>query len=310
MRYKTTLLLSACTSLFASDYTFVDMNSPWHFGYELDPNPKARHWHLDTSFSTVGEAKVRTTEAKGTHIKNTNAMASIYYSHFINEKHALAFQLGYNFMRFDWPGNPRFSQKDFHYGIASLAWVSHGIEDWRWVVMGGVTASLQVEFSKSAVGYGLLWGRYVWEIPFGIHIGFFGYAGAQNGLLLPILGFDWDINSKWKIYAIAPLELSLDYNFNKRWSASASYTTFGGPYRFPWRYKGGKEGFEDGIFKFFSRGVDLSLNYVYETILEARVAGGYNFGGWAEIKNKHDRRTRYYKYDGAPYVIGEFSVTF
>lgn len=307
------LLLSAATCLSASDYTFVDLNSPWHFGNELEITPKGHPWHFDTDIGTIGEAKVTTHgKAKGTHIRNSSAFASFYYSHFLNQNNALSWQLAYNFVRFDWDHNPRFSQKDFHYGVASLAWISHSMEDWRWVVMAGLTANLQMlgDFGKSAVGYSLVWGRYAYELTFGLHVGFFGYAGAQNGLLLPIFGADWTISDKWKLTAVMPLDLSLDYIFTERWYASLSYTTFGGPYRFPWRYKGGTERYKDGIFKFYSKGLDLSLNYTYETTFQARIAGGYNFGGWALIKDRHDRHAKYYKYNGAPYGIAELSVTF
>lgn len=313
MRYRIPLFLFASGSLAASDYTFVDLNSPWHFGHEYQVTPESLHWHIDTDFAAIGKAKVTTSgKAKGTHIYNSTGFASLYYSHFINEANALSWQLGYNYIRFDWKDNPRFSQKNFHYGIASLAWISHGMEDWRWVVLGGVTANLQMlgDFGKSAVGYGLVWGRYVWELTFGLHIGFWGYAGVKNGLLLPILGFDWMINDKWKLNAVLPLELSLDYTISPRWYASVSYTTFGGPYRFPYRFKGGTEKFEDGIFKFYSRAVDISLNFVYETTVSGYIAGGWNFGGWALIKDKHDRHAKYYKYGSAPYIVGAFSITF
>lgn len=304
---------SASLSLLGSDYTFVDLNSPWHFGSEFDVTPESRPWHLDTDVGWIGSAKVRSPgSVKGSHINNGSAFASFYYSHFVNETNALSWQLAYNYLHFGWKANPRFSQENFHYGIASLAWISHSMEDWRWVVMGGVTANLQMldEFGKSAVGYTLVWGRFAYELTFGVHVGFFGYAGVQNGLLLPILGIDWMISDKWKINAVLPLELSLDYTLAKRWLASLSFATFGGPYRFPWRYKGGTEKFKDGIFKFYSRGVDLSLTYTYETTVTGRVAAGYNFGGWILIKDRHDRHSRYYKYDGAPYAIAEFSITF
>lgn len=313
MKWKSYLLFFGISGfLHATDYTFVDLNSPWNFGKGPDAESKSRPWHIEADYTTIGKAKVRTRgKAKGTHIRNSSSTLSLYRSQFLDETNSLSWQLGYNFMRFDWKGNPRFDQKDFHYGTLSLAWISHGMEDWRWVLLGGVTANIEYlgNFGKSAVGYAMVWGRYAYELTFGIHIGFFGYAGVQNGLLLPILGFDWTINEKWRIKAVAPL-VSLDYTLAKGWFASLSYNTFGGPYRFPWRYKGGVEKFKNGIFKFYSSGVDLSLNYSYETILNACIGGGYNIGGWALIKDKRDRHAKYYKYNSAFYGLAELDFTF
>ncbi len=309
MRRILSLFLLSPLLLSATDYTFVDLNSPWHFGAEFEMDPKGRPWHIETSGTWIGKGDLRHHDGG---ISLANAFASVYYSQFLSPQHALSWQVGYTFQRFDFEKNPRFEQKDFHYGLVSLAYITHGVEDWRWVVSGGLTANLQMldEIGKSLVGYGFVWGRYVFQLTVGLHIGFFGYVGAQNGYLLPVLGIDWLITDKWKLNAVMPLDLSLDYIFTKEWTASLGWAAFGGPYRFPWRYKGGKEGFKDGILQFYSSGVDLSLNYDTLNNVRACVGAGYSFGGWAQIKNSHDRHGKYFKYDGAPYALAELDFTF
>lgn len=309
---KTILFLLTSPLLLATDYTFVDLNSPWHFGMEFDEKNKGLHWHVEGEALYVGEAKITTHGPfEGSKFTSATAIGSLYYSHFLNETNALSWQLAYNYFMFDWKENPRFSQRNFHYGLASMAWISHGMDDWRWVVSGGLTANLQMldEFGRSAVGYGFIWGRYVYNLNVGLHAGLFGYGGANNGRALPILGVDFTLN-KWKLFVIMPLDLSLEYHFSDRWFGSLAMSSLGGPYRFPWRFSGGKGRFENGIFEFYSRGLDLTINYNYETTFGARFGAGYNFGGWALIKDEHNRHGRYYKFDGAPYALGELAFTF
>lgn len=298
--------------LSAADYTFVDLNAPWHFGADFSTQKKTRPWHIEADYQTVGKAKFRTHGVRDTKISSQTAYGSVFYSHFVNDTNALSWQLGYNYLRFDWDKNPRFHQKDFNYGMASLAWVSHSLEQWRWVMTAGVSVDLEwlKSFHESAVYYGLLWGRLAYNQNTGLHIGFFGYAGVQNGYLLPVLGVDWKFGDAWRVNAIFPFDFSVDYYFNCNWFASLSSSSFGGPYKFPRRFRGGVDKFHDGIFQYYSTGADLSLSCDYNSYFRARVAGGYNFGGWVMIKDKHDRHGRYYKFKEAPYGIVEMSATF
>lgn len=312
MKKKLLYLTCLSTPLLATDYTFVDLNAPWHFGAEFSMKDKGHPWHFEGDFYTIGDAKVTTSgKAKDSKITNSTAYAALYYSHFLGNDNALSWQLGYSYLRFKWDENPRFSQDQFHYGLASLAWVSNSMENWRWVVSTGVNADLEWldQFNKSAVYYGFVWGRYAYALTVGIHIGFFGYAGIGTGYMLPVLGLDWQ-GGKWKFTAVLPLDLSVDYYFTSHFFTSLGFTTFGGPYRYPRRFRGGEQKYHDGIFKYYSKGMDLSFTYDYDTFIKICAGGGWNFGGWVLIENSHGNHGKYYKYDGAPYALVEIAGTF
>lgn len=287
----------AASALYATDYCFVD---------------KHHNWNYDADFALMGSASMRRPdELKNTHMQYREGTSSFYYNHFVSENNALVGQLGLNYVHLGWNKNPRFKQEDFYYGIASLSWVSYAIERWRWVINTGVSFDTTTwDFGKSAVTYALLWGRYQYSSTVAMHMGFFGYYGAKNGYLLPVLGIDWWWASAWEFKAIFPLETSVHYHFNKHFSSAVMFTTFGGPYRFPRRAHNGIGKYDDAIFEIYSTGVEWDFKFKNSNCFKTGIGAGYNFGGWILIKDENNRHGRYYKFNSSPYGRAYLSVSF
>jgi len=281
------IALSICSWLHAGDYCFIDKEHPWHFS----------SWTR-----IVAKAKLRTEPVKGKHLHFGEAGASEYYSHFLDPKNCLSWQLGYSFLHLGW-NNPRFNKEDFHYAIASVAWISHLFSKWRMVTDVGVTVDAEsFNFGKTAVCYGLLWGRYSLNKRVGAHVGAIAYGGFGTGYALPILGMDAHFKKKWHFTAVFPIDISLKYDFNRSWSASLVYSGFGGPYKYPRRALGGHGRYQNAIFKVFATGADLNIRYQWLNRFSALLGGGYNFGGWILIEDAHQHHPKYYKFDSAPYL--------
>jgi hypothetical protein len=290
--------------LLAIDYTFVDID------YDRATNKKFP-WHVTGDYRKIGKADFRTHSVKHSHVHYTDAHASAYFSHYLTPHNALSWELGYSYMDFDWKGNPRFNQTEFHNALGSLALVSNCLERWRWIFNAGVTVDAKTfDFGSSAVYYGLMWGRYAFRRNIGLHIGAFAYGGIRNSYTLPIIGADWNFASCWKLNAIFPLEFSLEYTMTPRWSTALDYSTFGGPYRFPRRVDGGHGKYHDAIFSVYSNGLEWNLNYKRDSKFWAGIGAGWNFGGWILIKNRNNRHGKYYKFDGAPYAQANLAFNF
>jgi hypothetical protein len=285
------------TSVYANDFCFVD---------------KKHHWHFDADFAAAGNANFnKTGPARHSQLQYAEGYSSLYYNHFVTENNAIVAQLGLNYMHLGWDKNPKFNQENFYYGIASLSWVSYAIEKWRWVINGGVSFDTTTfNFGQSAVGYALLWGRYQYTPQVAMHMGFFGYYGARNGYLLPVLGIDWWWSSKWEYRIIFPLETSVHYHFHKHWSAAFMFTTFGGPYRFPRRAYDGQGKYDGSIFEVYSKGAEVDLKFKNSSCFKAGLGAGYNFGGWILIKNRYNHHGRYYKFNDAPYARAYLAFSF
>jgi hypothetical protein len=297
MRILSILAFIFCSSfVLITDYGFVDKEHTVHF---------------DGEYRNVGKAKFTTPTVKGTHERYADAHTYLYFSHFVNNDNAISGKVGYSFLKFDWPQNPRFKEDDYHFATSSLAWITTSIHKWRWIVSGAVSVDAQTfDFGESGVYYGLMWGRYNWKPQLGLHVGWYGYTGVKNGYILPILGFDWHPSRKWQLNAIFPVDASLRYHFAEHWSIYLQASAFGRPYRFPIRAHGGIGRYRNGIFEVFSTGIELNLKYYIDNTLSFIVGGGWNLGGWILIKDKHNEHAKYFNYNGAPYAQGKFTCSF
>ena len=299
LRPLSPLLLSSLFVLsssfeFITHYGFVDKSHPVHFSGE---------------FRDVGPAKFRTRSVKGTHQKFRDAYAFGYFSHYLTDNNFLSWKAGYSFLDFDWPENPRFKGKDYHFASGSLGWVSTSIPQWRWILSLDVSVDTRsFNFGQTGVYLGTMWGRYQYTPKIGMHIGWHGYVGVKNGYLLPILGIDWHPTRHWGINAIFPVSMSITYAFNPHWSLILDTSMFGRPYRFPMRVHDGIGKFKNGIFEIYSKGVDLDLKFSTGKMFSLLIGGGWNFGGWTLVKDHANHHGKYYKFNGAPY--GQVKATF
>jgi hypothetical protein len=267
--------------------------------------------HFDGEYRDVGKAKFRTHPVRGTHANYQDAHAFLYLSHYLTPNNSLSWKVGYSYLDFNWLRNPRFHESHYHFVNASLGWVSTSVKDWRWILSTGVSVDAQTfDFGQSGVYYGLMWGRYSFSPTLGMHIGWAGYVGVENGYLVPIIGVDWRASTHWQLNGIFPINVSIEYLFNKNWKAALEVASFGRPYRFPMRIHGGVGQFRNGIFEVYSVGTELDLKFQVDHSFWASVGGGWNFGGWILIKNHENHHGKYYKFDGAPYVQGKLAFSF
>lgn len=285
-------LLIACSlstiaaSLHANDYCFVSPDY-WIYG-----QAQARF---------VAPAKVTTHPVKGSHLSYRDAQGSLYYTPLLRSKDSLTVELGYSLIDIDWNSNPRFKQDLNQLFLASLAYVTTAWDRWRWILRGGLTVDGQTfDLGKDAVYFGFGWGRWAMNARTGLHIGAFGFTGMKHWMALPIFGFDWR-SEHWLLVGIFPLEISTTYFFTQHWGLKLEYSSFGGPYKYPYRIHKGIGDFHGGTYEVFSTGLDLTLEYRWTEKIKLRIGGGYNFGGWIDIQDRHDHRSKEFHFDPAPY---------
>ncbi len=294
--YLAPLFLLTMSYELITDYSFIDTKHPVHF---------------DGEFREVGKAKFYTHPVRGSHAEYQDAHAFLYYSHALTSDNFLSWKLGYSFLDFNWLQNPRFKENDYHFASASLGWISTSITNWRWILATGVSVDAQTwDFDQSGVYYGLMWGRYAFAPNIGMHLGWAGYYGLENGYFVPIIGIDWKTENRWKFNAIFPINVSIEYLFNEYWSSVLELVTFGRPYRFPMRIHGGMGRYHNGIFEVYSKGLELDIKLNTGGSFLVSFGGGWNFGGWILIKDYANHHGKYYKYDGAPYVQGKLAFSF
>jgi hypothetical protein len=284
---------------FATDYGFL--------GYFFtDPDHPI---HVAGRYRQIAPADFET-HSRGD-MNYADAYGALFLTQFFDDENSLSYGLGYNYMKIDWEKNPRFSQTNFNYAVASLGYVSTTLERWRWILNAGITVDAErLDFAQTGVFHSMLWGRYHFNQSWGAHVGILGWYGIKNGYALPIFGVDWRFASHWTLDVIFPLDFSLNYAFNNRLSLEVAYSTFGGPYRYPHRAHGGRNGFHDPIFEVYSRGADLNFRYKHNHLLRADIGIGWDFGGWILVRDHNNRHGKYFHYESAPYAQATLAFTF
>ena len=302
---KSSLWLASVTgsllvsSAYGVNYGFSDY-------YFVDPQTSC---HLEGKYRNIGSAEFE--KHKYGHLNYADGNAAIFYNHSFDEDNAISWGVEYDYLKIDWEKNPRFKEKNFNYFGSSLGYISTEIEKWRWVVNTGFSVDTSdFNFGKTGVYHGMLWGRYAFAKGAGMNVGVLGWYGILNGYVMPIFGFDWFWGDDVKFNLIFPLNGSITYTFTKGWALELLYSGFGGPYKYPRRASEGIGDYNNPIFKIYSSGCDLNLNYQYDHRFRASIGGGWNFGGWILIKNHSNHHGDYYKYNSAPYAQGSLALSF
>ncbi len=218
------------------------------------------------------------------------------------------FTAGYNFIKLDWIQNSFFHQKDFNILNLALGGISKRFDKWLWRTQ--ILANMDLDhmnLNEYLTWDLLLWGRCKYNDKMNMHVGLYVWTGMRVNRVIPILGFDWRINSKWKLNAVFPVNLSLVYCLKKSWTLALAARAFSSRERV-----GRHERLNKGIYEYRSAGVELNLRYKNEDWfpVEAHIHAGYNIGGVIKISHRHHNHSRTFDIGMAPYVGGELSARF
>jgi hypothetical protein len=219
-----------------------------------------------------------------------------------------AVNLGYSAVNLRWKENPYFNSNTFPFLNVGLSGYTDSIANWFW--LGGINAQIQTNvgtqdlFTQRSRYSALLWGRYQFCQPCGVHLGLMVFTGIQKTNVWPIIGFDWIFSKEWELNLVFPVNLSLFYNINNEWSISVAGRPFMARFR-----TGNYEPSPNSIAEYFNYGTELSLNYETDIILFS-IYGGFSFGDVMKFENQNADTLGYRHFNGAPYIGLNFLVGF
>lgn len=227
------------------------------------------------------------------------ANAFIYTFVPINQCNFFLPRIEYNTFEMNWNRNPRFHETRFHYMQFALTFLTTGLDKWRWIARADYNIDIK-HFSHPGT-YGLfsalLWGTHEMHHKWHYHVGAFGYTGFEGQEVYPIIGLDFAPNKKWFFQVVFPINYSIEYHFNERWTLALK----GHPMKE--RFRAGKlEPDPRSVFNYSTMGLELNLGYEKFLNLEWEVFAGYNFGGTFYIKDRSGHRALYTNIHGAPYA--------
>lgn len=268
------------------DYRTVDEKHPTQFeGY----------------YRQAKAAKIKNKGYQDTKLKYSDYDAGVNYTYTLNPEHFLTLGLGTYHNTINWQNNPAFLGENYDYVVGSLGLTSLGIENWRWSAASVLSFQTQ-NFGIFSSGWISLmfWGQYTINDKMSFHAGFWGYTGVKNIYFLPILGFDFK-NKHFELAAIFPFDIAARYLINKNFHMEIAGKWFGGPYRFPQRMNHGINGYENGIFEIFAPTTEFGIYYHPSAHIYIGASGGYTWGGWISVRNKHNQANHYYDLEAVPY---------
>lgn len=268
-----------------------------------DSSPPA--WELEMEYLGGGKNEIDEPGRKDQHISYSLAKSKASYTHQLNEDNGLVVNIGYSHKEFDWKENPSFSETSFNNVNFRFGGYSTKIPNWVW--RGAIGADIDADdfsFSHNAMYNGAMWGRYHVSKTVGFHIGFTGTTGLRRDKVFPILGIDYSPSKSWKIAFVFPVDLSVSYAINDKWSLAYSGRTFRSRHRLSQ-----KEIVSKGIFDYRTFGTEASLNYQLEQFL-AKVYVGSTYAGDLKVSDHRDKNPVFYKYNGSIYLGGNLTLKF
>lgn len=213
---------------------------------------------------------------------------------------------GYSTQKIEWKENPYFSQDIFDTASLALKFYSNRLADWIWQAQVAINGDIEHFDWGRYTNYDLtLWGRYKCSENLGFHAGFYMQTGMRLDRIYPIIGFDWTINKTWKLNAVFPMDISLEYTYDCNWTAAVAMRFFDVRHR-----TGENEPLPRALVSYRNNGTEASLTYTYESFIEANVHAGWTFAGKLRISDKHNHHPKHFKLDPAGYFGGEVIVKF
>lgn len=220
-------------------------------------------------------------------------------------KEGVLMALGYTYANLDWKQNPFFDTKNYNQLNITLGAFSARMRDWFW--KAAFTANIDMrEWDTDYTNYDItLWGRYDYCRDIGLHIGFIAQTGMKMDRVYPIIGFDWKINTKWKLNAVFPVDMSLAYYYTEALSVGAALRPF--DYR---NRAGNDEPITMAIFRYQSLGSEFFVSYDNDSWITANLHAGAILGGHVRVATWHNKHPKRLKFNSAPYAGGAIAIKF
>jgi hypothetical protein len=272
------------------------------------PESKPTPFSFSSSFDAVAKAKIKKGFHKGEELRF--AVAEIegalvfYYDPVYTEGANVA--LTYEVTRIQWDENLYIDQSLFHTVSLSFGFFTKRIDNWLWRAQIAANAdSPGKNFTGEYINYdALVWGRYEFNKCIGVHAGFLLQTGMRMDKGWPIFGFDWQINPKWKLNLVYPVNISLDYDYSKNWTLGLAARLFNSRHRVKRDECNGRS-----LVRYENTGAEFYVKYEAHNV-EYNVHAGTTLGGRYRIASPSNNHPRTVKLCGAPYVGAEANVKF
>jgi hypothetical protein len=231
------------------------------------------------------------------HLDYTEEYVLGTYKHAYTDTTGFKYGIGYQGEKFHFSDHPKFSQRHFSNLLLRLGAYTKDVERWRWSLdFVSKTNAEHFDVSRYTFFTGQLKGKYAWHEKRNLYAGILTFMGMHYSRALPIVGFDYTPNEKWKFNAIFPLNMKVEYGFAKNWSAGAGIRYF-----FARERMGKDDKLKRGLVAYRNWGLEAALNYRLNSHISLNAHVGESFAGRMRVSNQHDGNRKHLKLGMAPY---------
>lgn len=254
----------------------------------------------------VADATFRTPDIKGEQLRYRQGNAGFAYTQPCNTVWGLIFGAGYVGTEVKWQQNPYFDQTHFSYVNLAFGGFTKAMPGWTWTLTETAFIDTAVlDLSDYALYQTVLWGKYDFLECLSFDAGFILEVGLNKGKMWPLIGFEYHPHDDWRVSAVFPLDVSIEYD-------AFSFVTLAGSLRFLRdRHRvGDDEPLPMGIYEYHVTGAEFDLILTPWEFILIKGFIGRTFQGDLKITDRNNHHATHCKFNAAPYAGVSALLTF
>lgn len=302
MKKTLLILLLIPLSIFAQDWQDWDDNI-----FEMENNPPPLFpFSVSGSYLNVHKARFRTPGFSDSNLKYAQWDTALAYTHPFSKECGLIFGAGWVGTNVDMKNNPEFNETIFNYVNLSFGGFTQILPSWNWTLtLGAFFDTVEFSLLDYTLYQGVLWTRYDLCKWIELDCGAIVEVGLDKEKVWPILGFVYIPCEKWRINAVYPINVSIEYDWKKHLTAAASLRFLRNRHRLK-----DDEPNSQGIFEYRTTGAEADLTYTpFERVLIKGFAGS-TLDGDLKVSNRNDKHSTHYKFHGSFYAGASAVISF
>jgi hypothetical protein len=275
------------------------------FDLENDP-PSFYPFALSGQYVDVHKTTFRTPGLEGRKLKYRQWNAAFAYTHPFSQYCGLIFGAGWVGTEVDMQDNPEFSETFFNYVNFSFGGFTKAFDDWTWTLT--LATFLDVEefsFADYTLYQGVLWGKYDFCEWLELDVGLILELGLHKEKIWPIIGFSYLPWRNWRINAVYPINVSIEYEWSPCWTLAGSVRFLRNRHRVQ-----KEEMNSQGIFEYRTSGAELDLIFSPFRWVSVKGFAGHAFDGDLKITDRNNHNATHYKFKGSFYAGASAVLSF